>query len=97
VVSLSRTNPVNLTLDAVEKTLREDFLAKGFRHYDIAWRNVGIYYDDGKTEIVVFDMRQVRVENRQDDWVCLRSSLFLENRPTQYVLSDDAKHEITVL
>lgn len=89
VVSLSRTNPVNLTLDAVEKTLKEDFLAKVFRHYDIAWRNVGIDYDDGKTKAVVFDMRQV-------DWVCLRSSLFLENRPTQYVLSDDAKHEITV-
>eukprot|EP00977_Amphora_coffeiformis_P001894 scaffold362_cov176-Amphora_coffeaeformis.AAC.20 len=35
------------TLDAVEKTLREDFMKKGIRHSDVAWRNVGVYYEDG--------------------------------------------------
>lgn len=59
------------TLDAVEKTLREDFMAKGFRHDDVAWRNVGVYYgDDGQTKAVVFDMQQVYVvENKEKDWV----------------------------
>jgi hypothetical protein len=59
------------TLDAVEMTLREDFMAKGIRHDDVAWRNVGIYYgNDGQTKAVVFDMQKVKVvENQEKDWV----------------------------
>ena len=57
------------TLDAVEKTLREDFMKKGIRHGDVAWRNVGVYCEDGQTKAVVFDMQKVhRVESRED-WV----------------------------
>jgi len=58
------------TLDAVEKTLREDFLEKGIRHGDVAWRNVGVYLcEDGQTKAVVFDMQQVHFVESQDDWV----------------------------
>ena len=32
-----------LTLDAVEETLREDFQQQKICHGDVAWRNVGIY------------------------------------------------------
>jgi hypothetical protein len=57
------------TLDAVEKTLREDFMDKGFRHDDVAWRNVGVYCDDGRTKAVVFDMQKVHCVESQEDWV----------------------------
>ena len=57
------------TLDAVEKTLREDFMDKGFRHDDVAWRNVGVYCDDGQTKAVVFDMQKVHCVESQEDWV----------------------------
>jgi hypothetical protein len=57
------------TLDAVEKTLREDFMDKGFRHDDVAWRNVGVYCDDGQTKAVVFDMQRVHCVENQEDWV----------------------------
>jgi hypothetical protein len=61
-----RTQP---TLDAVKTTLKEDFMDQGFRHGDVAWRNVGVYYDeDGQTKAVVFDMQQVENQT-EEDWV----------------------------
>ena len=58
------------TLDAVEKTLREDFLGKSIRHDDVAWRNVGVYCVNGELKAVVFDMQKVHcVNNQQDGWV----------------------------
>jgi hypothetical protein len=60
------------TLDAVEKTLREDFMAERICHGDVAWRNVGVYSDDGQTKAVVFDMQTVHdfVQNKdEEDWV----------------------------
>ena len=66
-------NRTSSTLEAVEKTLREDFCNKGIRHDDVAWRNVGVYKDKGGQErAVVFDMQKVcLVEDRtaSDDWV----------------------------
>jgi hypothetical protein len=57
-------------LEAVKKTLTNDFMGKGFRHDDVAWRNVGIYCQGGQTKAVVFDMQQVYcVENQNEDWV----------------------------
>ena len=58
-------------LVAVEMTLREDFMAKGIRHHDVAWRNVGVYYsDDRRMKAVVFDMQKVvSAENELEDWV----------------------------
>jgi hypothetical protein len=52
-------------------TLRKDFMAKGIRHDDGAWRNVGVYHgDDGQMKAVVFDMQKVDfVENQEEDWV----------------------------
>jgi hypothetical protein len=58
------------TLEAVEKTLSEDFMERGIRHDDVAWRNVGVYREKGQTKAVVFDMQQVAcVENQKEDWV----------------------------
>jgi Family of unknown function (DUF5898) len=60
------------TLDVVAKTLREDFLANGFRHGDVAWRNVGVYREsvNGELRAVVFDMQKVDPCNEADsDWV----------------------------
>ena len=56
---------------AVETTLRKDFMAKGIRHDDVAWRNVGVYYgDDGQMKAVVFDMQKVDFAgNQEEDWV----------------------------
>jgi hypothetical protein len=60
-----------LELDAVQKTLSEDFKNKGMRHEDIAWRNVGLYHgDNGELQAVVFDMQKVcYVANQEEDWV----------------------------
>ena len=71
-----------LTLDAVEETLREDFQQQKICHGDVAWRNVGIYMDQGETKAVVFDMQRVHPENegldinlgtspssKREDWV----------------------------
>jgi hypothetical protein len=57
------------SLDAVEKTLREDFMEKGIRHDDVAWRNVGVYSDNGQTKAVMFDMQKVHFKKKQEDWV----------------------------
>ena len=57
------------TLDAVAKTLREDFMAKRFRHGDVAWRNVGVYREDGELRAVVFDMQKVDPCKANTDWV----------------------------
>lgn len=59
-------------LDAVGKTLKEDFKAKGFYHGDVAWRNVGVYLLDGEKRAVLFDMQTVRPardSQADDDWV----------------------------
>ena len=59
-------------LDAVEKTLKEDFEGKNFHHGDVAWRNVGVYLDkNGEKRAVVFDMQTVRRVRHpeDDDWV----------------------------
>lgn len=61
---------IQSTLEAVEKTLTNDFMDKGIRHDDVAWRNVGVYRQGGQTKAVVFDMQKVRcVENEKEDWV----------------------------
>ena len=65
------------TLNAVEETLRKDFQGKHIYHADVAWRNVGIYIDQGETKAVVFDMQRVHPENsgldilgsKGEDWV----------------------------
>ena len=58
-------------LAAIKVTLREDFVKKGIRHDDVAWRNDGVYREGGRTKAVVFDMQSVhRVEQGpHDDWV----------------------------
>ena len=57
------------TLDAVAKTLREDFMEKGFCHGDVAWRNIGVYHEDGEMKAVVFDMQKVEPCEPNTDWV----------------------------
>jgi hypothetical protein len=58
-------------LEAVQKTLTDDFMKKGFRHDDVAWRNVGVYREGGQTKAVVFDMQQVYCveKHEKEDWV----------------------------
>jgi len=58
------------TLKAVEKTLKEDYVGKGFYHDDVAWRNIGVYTDNGETKAVIFDMQSVVSDTEQkSDWV----------------------------
>ena len=57
------------TLDAVTKTLKEDFKSNGFRHGDVAWRNVGVYYADGELRAIVFDMNTVEPSEADVDWI----------------------------
>lgn len=58
------------TLQAVQTTLREDFQEKGFRHDDVAWRNVGVYRGEGgQVKAVVFDMQRVVEFHQKEDWV----------------------------
>lgn len=44
-------------------------MAKGFRHGDVAWRNVGVYREDGEVRAVVFDMQKVNPCEANTDWV----------------------------
>jgi hypothetical protein len=61
---------IQSNLEAVEKTLTKDFMEKGIRHDDVAWRNVGVYCQGGQTKAVVFDMQKVHcVENQKENWV----------------------------
>jgi len=58
------------SLNAVEETLRDDFMNKRYRHDDVAWRNVGVYCDGDQMKAVVFDMQKVHYdENQKEDWV----------------------------
>ena len=57
------------TLHAVATTPKEDFEAKGFRHGDVAWRNVGVYYADGELRAIVFDMNTVEPCEADVDWI----------------------------
>lgn len=56
-------------LAAVNLTLTEDFKNRGLCHDDVAWRNVGIYEENGKMKAVVFDMQRVSPIASQEDWV----------------------------
>ena len=49
--------------------LKEDFKANGFRHGDVAWRNVGVYHADGALRAIVFDMQTVEPCEADVDWV----------------------------
>lgn len=57
------------TLKAIETTLKIDFAAKGYRHDDVAWRNVGVYTETGQLKAVVFDMKRVSAADHEEDWV----------------------------
>ena len=57
------------TLDAVAKMLKEDLRANGFRHGDIAWRNVGVYHADGELRAIMFVMQSVEPCEADVDWV----------------------------
>jgi hypothetical protein len=59
------------TLEAVRVTLLNDYQRRGFRHGDVAWRNVGVYVEQGQTKAIVFDMQQVTQAQtaQQADWV----------------------------
>jgi hypothetical protein len=58
-------------LEAVKETLTDDFMGKGIRHDDVAWRNVGVYRQGGQTKAVVFDMQKVYCveKHEKEDWV----------------------------
>jgi hypothetical protein len=53
-----REHPI---LAAVRTVLEVNFAGRGFRHEDIAWRNVGLYRDtaDGELKAVLFDLARM--------------------------------------
>jgi hypothetical protein len=57
------------TLAAIQSTLQDDFMHRGYRHDDVAWRNVGVYTDAGQLKAIVFDMKRVSLDANQEDWV----------------------------
>jgi hypothetical protein len=65
-------------LQAIEKTLRTDFEARGWYHGDLWWRNIGIRRSENGVRAVVFDMESVkRVSEMTDkkpdtDWVAAK-------------------------
>ena len=57
------------TLELVEQTLKNCFVAQSWKHGDVAWRNIGMYKDGGGREVcVVFDLEEV-TECNSGDWV----------------------------
>ena len=59
-------------LNAIMVMLRNDYVAKGFCHNDVAWRNIRIYRgSDSRIRAVVLDMQQVQParQDPQDNWV----------------------------
>jgi hypothetical protein len=60
------------TLEAVERTLLNDYDGKGFVHRDVAWRNVGVYQGKDGIEAVVYDMGHVTSKAEEDEgWVAI--------------------------
>jgi hypothetical protein len=60
-----------VTLDAVERTLKEDYHKKGLVHEDVAWRNIGVYNSEEGIQAVAYDMGNLRPvnEDESDKWV----------------------------
>ena len=58
-----------IVLELVKATLKNDFHGKGMVHGDVAWRNIGLYKEGAEKKAIVFDMVQVRVYDKDDDWM----------------------------
>ena len=43
-------------------------MAKGWRHPDVKWRNVGVYMEQGALKAIVFDLDGIESSN-DDVWV----------------------------
>jgi hypothetical protein len=61
-------------LEAIERTLTNDYKNKGFYHGDVRWRNIGIRRKGGEVSAVVFDMESVEEialskQELKEDWV----------------------------
>jgi hypothetical protein len=58
------------TLELVHSTLKEYFGAKGLKHPDVKWRNIGVYKDGGSLKAVVFDLVGVKKsESDESEWI----------------------------
>jgi hypothetical protein len=57
------------TLAAVKATLLSDYNHCHIQHNDVAWRNIGVYEEQGTMKAVVFDMQSVSAITTDGDWV----------------------------
>jgi hypothetical protein len=56
--------------EKIIKLLRETFHKKGFRHMDVAWRNIGFYIDESNEKLpVLFDLERMSEEVESEDWI----------------------------
>jgi len=55
-------------LPAIRVVMHQNFAAKGLRHGDIKWRNIGYYLEDGEKKPVLLDLADVP-ETMDDSWI----------------------------
>ena len=56
--------------DRIHTLLLKTFHERGYRHMDVAWRNIGFYVSKNKQKLpVLFDMERISIEVESEDWV----------------------------
>ena len=57
-----------IAVNGVRETLQDCFADKGLEHGDVAWRNIGVFEENGEAKYIVYDLESVKV-NSSADWV----------------------------
>eukprot|EP01036_Dinobryon_divergens_P031811 gene31811-41286_t len=56
--------------DRIHTLLLKTFHERGYRHMDVAWRNIGFYVSKNKQKLpVLFDLERISIEVESEDWV----------------------------
>eukprot|EP01036_Dinobryon_divergens_P032238 gene32238-41783_t len=56
--------------DRIHTLLLENFHERGYRHMDVAWRNIGFYVSKNNRKLpVLFDLERISMEVESKDWV----------------------------
>jgi len=63
--------------DGINALLLKTFHERGFRHMDVAWRNICFYVDKKNEKLpVLFDLERMSREVESDDWVTVALSRY---------------------
>jgi hypothetical protein len=56
--------------DRIHTLLLKTFHERGYRHMDVAWRNVGFYVNKNNHKLpVLFDLERISMEVESEDWI----------------------------